>query len=1281
MRKQKFTRLICFTLAFLFLVSTFAIAASADTVSSVTDKSIEDYVNELNTISYEEYKKRYSALFADPDTDFEPMVFDATKNWVFESEGRKVLTLGTKADPVVLASGSWKLRVKMEGEQWTLTVVEPYLDKDGYAQERIHATYTSIEDAVAAGVTDADSVAYLATYAQVDSVHTPDIGTTTWTLDLSQYSIEKAGLYSISIEYYSVEGKASAAEREFYINGEAPFSEARALTLTKLWSSYQTDGKTALVARYTLGRKDSMEAILAEAGDAGLEVAALADDNSYVEFKKPTVLSSAKCAFVEKYGLRFFITDANRNELRPTMQRDEAWATYTFHDSEGFYADDFGFVITPKDGKVHLSFDGVNEAIAISSITLKPYVETTSYSEYYQNLCAQLGKTEIPEGSGVVKLEAESTTHTSTNVVYPSEDRASPVTSPSDTSRTVLNTIGGEKWATSGQWVEYKFEVDSAGMYDIYMRYQQSFLDGLYVSRALQIFTEYKDDIDAYRAKYSNTAGYYNGVPFTEAGQLRYNSSDAWQVTNLVDGTDADKDGVPDAYQVYFEKGVVYTIRFEVTLGSMGTQIQKIEDVLNNLNEDYLSIIKLTGTAPDAYRDYNFGVLLPDVLVNMLEQAGKLHDVSEFLRTSGNIASNYSRNCDQLEELLLALAYHPDLIAQELSNMKGYVGNLGTFLSDAKTQPLRLDYIMIQPASEKAPQAAANWWQSLVHECESFFQSFVRDYDTMGATETFGKTESVEVWIASGRDQTQVIRNLTSNEFTPDSQIAIDLKLISAGTLLPSILAGMGPDVYLGLGDETVINYAIRGALANIEHMEGYDEIVEECFTRASILQLEIADSDGVVHTYGLPETQTFQMMFVRLDILGDLGIEIPKTWDELFKAQSKLESNNMEIGAGTDFKIFLYQANGDLYADGGMRINLDSIEGLAAFEKMCSMFTQHSFPYSFDAANRFRTGEMPIILFDYTGLYNTLKVFATEIDGKWTFVPIPGTVQEDGSINNTVDSTVTAVVMINGIGESQQPLAWKFMKWYTGGEAQSRYANEMVAILGDSAKHPTANRTALRAMPWTRDELDEVMKQFENLAAIPNYPGSYYIARHTTFAFLAAYNNDADPSAELLSYINTINNEITRKRREFDLETLQIGQTLASKRMDQALIAMELLEKIDSNKYKSAIDEAKYGIANERIAQIEKASASFSDFLEYDYIDDLIAIKENDKLSSVQKTTETKKVVEATKQYDFFKNVGQQTAESKKKGAYDIAELTEKQLVYFVAECLRNAADALASY
>ena len=102
---------------------------------------------------------------------------------------------------------------------------------------------------------------------------------------------------------------------------------------------------------------------------------------------------------------------------------------------------------------------------------------------------------------------------------------------------------------------------------------------------------------------------------------------------------------------------------------------------------------------------------------------------------------------------------------------------------------------------------------------------------------------------------------------------------------------------------------------------------------------------------------------------------------------------------------------------------------------------------------------------------------------------------------------------------------------------------------------------------------------KFNNLAAIPNYPGAYIVARYTNFAFLDAFNNGADPTTALSDYIDIINEEITRKREEFALETLEAGQTLAQKRMAQA--EEELTAIREDSSYSSAYDSACNNVLN----------------------------------------------------------------------------------------------------
>lgn len=1035
--------------------------------------------------------------------------------------------------------------------------------------EKVPGATQTVEIPIADFVTEDDGFK-METKDGVNALFTPADGEVSWTV-----TVPATGKYAIRIEYYPDQNRSTSIERILKINDKVPFAEARFLTIPKRWVNSYVD------ATLVPGKGETAESLAAAAKEAGYSKEAGNEDarveDGKVKIPFPDFVTAEMSEFANAHGVRFFQRDITNNEIRPTASDEPAWMTYYLKDSSGYYSDNFEFVFEAGENKITL--ESQNEPMSIKAIVLYPIEKVATYEEYIAYIAKYA---DVKPGTDTIKIEAELATVMSNKTIYPVEDRSCAINSPTDTTCSVLNTVGGDKWSTAGQWVEYRFKVGSSGMYDIVSRFRQDVLDGMSTCRSMYLYSE---------GVAVGEPGYYNGAPFAEALKLTYVYSTEWQVTQLTGGKeDVNGDGKVDkkdqqtTYSVYLKEGVVYTIRFEVTLGKMGDVVRQVEDILNSINNDYLNIIKLTGITPDNYRDYGFSQVMPDTMVDMVVQSRRLYDLADQLTAIAGEKSSNAATLEKVARLLDEMGKDDDEVAKNLTNLKSYIGTLGTFLSDAQTQPLQLDYILIQPVGEKLPQATPNFFQSFLHEIKGFIQSFKRDYNSMGALEKTDES-ATEVWLATARDQSQVYRNLINNDFTPDTNIAIDLKLVAAGTLLPSILAGSGPDVYLGLGQGDVINYAIRSALLNIETFDDFQEYTDNNFNEAAMIVLGIEDADEQMHYYGLPETQAFPMMFVRIDIMADLGLDIPKSWDDLMACIPTLQANNMQIGLTTDYKIFLYQQGGDLFADDGMRINLDSKKGLASFEKMCNLFTMYSFPYQYDAANRFRTGEMPILLGDYTGLYNQLKVFATEISGKWEFMPLPGEIQEDGSINNMSISAVSATVMVKGCENREN--AWEFMKWYTGENCQVGFSNEMVAIMGPSAKQPVSNKNALSSLPWTTSEYQQVQKQFNNLGSVPNYPGAYIIDRYTNFAFLSAFNDNANPSDALLSYINTINKEIARKRDEFNLETLSDGvneyKDLLTKRLAQIV---ELLGYIRQNDAYTSEYEA-------LMVQIEKAVKS----------------------------------------------------------------------------------------
>ena len=811
-----------------------------------------------------------------------------------------------------------------------------------------------------------------------------------------------------------------------------------------------------------------------------------------------------------------FRQDINGNDIRPAAYMNPEWREYVFEDSSGYYSGGLQFCFEKGDNIISLR--AVREPVVIESITLFPLEETNTLEQYVQTV----GGSESSVGAATVYIDAEKPYKFSDDAIYPINDRTSALTYPQKHDAQPLNTIGGkETYKTAGQWVSYEFEVEKTGWYTIASRYKQDDLPGMFTSRIIKIDGE---------------------VLYEEAYAARFDYSKDWVVENMNNGE--------TELKFWFEAGKTYELTVEVGLGNMDDTLRTIENVLTAINNDYLEIIKLTGATPDKYRDYQFSRVMPQVLVDFVKQSRVLNRVSEELVLLCGTKGSHVATLDKISILLEKMGQDESTIAGSLKSFKTYIGSLGTWLNDSRSQPVQFDYFLIVPEEAELPKAKENFFQAIWYEIKLFVASFFVDYSSMGATSESSE-DAVEVWLTAGRDQSLVIRNMVDSMFSPKTNIGVDVKLVAAGTLLPSVLSGMGPDSFIGIGASDVINYAIRSAVLPLDGYEGFEELMESEFTAAARVPLTLYDYNaetGVTTetVYGLPETMAFSMLFYRKDILADLGIEVPKTWDDVLAAVTVLQANNMEIGLQRDYDVWLYQMGGERYADHGMRTGIDSNTALEAFEYYCRFYTMYSFPPTFDASNRFRTGEMPIVISNYTAMYNTLTVFATEIQGLWDFDVMPGYVRADGTFDNSAMAGIGALVMMDGCDNTQN--TWEFMKWFVGHEAQSSYCNQLITTIGPAAKHATANRKALADMAWTSGELDVLLKQFDNIAVIENHPGGYIMDRYIGFAFLDAYNKGKEPVEQLRSYITAINKEITRKREEFDMDTLELGETLASR-------------------------------------------------------------------------------------------------------------------------------------
>ncbi len=799
--------------------------------------------------------------------------------------------------------------------------------------------------------------------------------------------------------------------------------------------------------------------------------------------------------------------DNQGNDIRPTQVEAPAWTSGWFRDDMGYQSEPYRFWL--EKGKNTLSLEAVNEPAAIKSLVLTTQNENMSYAEYRAEAEKKLSGAPSAEAAGFESIiQGEASVLRSAPSLYAIYDRSSATTEPYSASKIRLNMGGGNAWRVPGQWIEWKFSVPEDGFYHITVKGRQNYQRGFVSNRSLFIDGE---------------------VPFEEAAIIGFQYSNNWEYRTL-----SDADGVP--YDFYLTAGE-HSLKMEVTLGDLGEILEGLEDNVFRLNEMYRKILVLTGTSPDKFRDYKIETVYPEVISGMDLESKRLYKaVDDIVAYTGQKASQVAAAqtlADQLEKFVK----RPDKIPMTLGNFKENISSLGTSALSMSEAPLDVDYIVISGVDSRPEIVRETFPKKAAHEVRSFLASFFEDYDSLG--DVYDEDEAIEVWLLSGRDQSTILKAMIDDSFTPQTDIKVNVKLIESGTLLNAVIAGVGPDVVVSLGSAEPVNYALRHAAEDLTQFPDYEEVLKSYYASA----YEPFWFEGGL--YGLPETQTFNVMFYREDILEELGLEVPQTWEELIYMLPTIQQNNMNVAipstqntGGSDLSAFfalLYQGGGRLYDETGEHAEADSEAGVRAFETYTRMFTHYKLPTQYNFVNRFRSGEIPLGIQNY-GTFNTLVVFAPEIRGLWDFTLIPGTKKEDGTIDRSCQGTGACTMMLKQENEAKKDLSWQFMKWWASADTQVRFGREMESVLGASARYATANKDAFERLSWSSDQMAVLKEQREETFGVPEVAGGYYTSRHLTNAARKVINNNEDPRETLLDYNRTINEEIEKKRLEFGL-------------------------------------------------------------------------------------------------------------------------------------------------
>lgn len=879
--------------------------------------------------------------------------------------------------------------------------------------------------------------------------------------------------YGIEIDYYQLPDKEKDIEITVVVDGKVPYSEAQQISLPRIWDD-----------------------------DINSENVA---EGFYFETNDP---------------------NGNSDDIRPSQKEKPMWVTRELMNVRGLYKDPYQFYLTKGTHTIRFNLD--REAVAISEIRFgnkqiapayDEYIKQFTENDYVYNNGVAYGE----EGDLSVTVQAEQTFYKNNITLYATTDKSDASVTPADAAYARLNTIGQTNWSTNGDELVWKFNVKKAGLYKLTMRAHQNFNAGMKSYRTLKVNGE---------------------VPFIEAENLKFEYKQNWYMYTL--GEDKKEDRKD--YYIYLNEGD-NLISLTCNTGEMSEVLRDIQQSVLDLNEIYRQIIAVTSTQPDIYRDYSLEQQIPTLEDDLWASKKFIDETSKKIFKLTGTDGSQASSVNYVSQILGELAADPYVIPERLSRLKTAIETLGNLISTISKLALELDYLAILPVDTEEPKVSKGFLNSAKYTWEQLISSFTVDYNVASdSAEAGADTEVVQVWVNTGRDQAKIINRLVGDDadklVTSDGKkISIHLALVDTGaTLIRATLAGKGPDCALMIGEDSPMNLAARGALLPLtEYKAGIEDQFYPCAWTPFWYNGEY---------YALPETQSFDVMFYRTDVFKEMGLEAPKTWDEFYKVMEVLQNSNLIVGipevdsanAGVSagiktFDKFLVQNGGTYYNNNLSQTRFTDEVAYKAFEEWVELYSKYGLDRSFDFYSRFRTGEMPLSIQLYTA-YNQLKTAAPELNGLWTIAPIPGTVQEDGSIDISETSIVTGCILLKaaekkGITEA----ASIFLSWWASADTQAAYARELEATLGIAARYHPANKEAFKSLAWTDEEAAVITEQWKSVTVMNEIPGNYVLKRSITSAFRNVISGKNTARRALTIYNTDINDEITRKRKEFGLE------------------------------------------------------------------------------------------------------------------------------------------------
>ena len=814
--------------------------------------------------------------------------------------------------------------------------------------------------------------------------------------------------------------------------------------------------------------------------------------------------------------------DISGNQIRPKSTELFGWQNVTVSNPEGVYRGEYKMYLKAGERKIVMRF--YNQPGFIGGIS---FIAPTRLSTYEQYLAANGGEGASFSGKEL-RFELEVPDYTSSvsiRMEYDNDYRSS----PASYKVTRYNVFGGERWSTGGDVVQWTFEVPEDGWYQLGFRYMS-------ITTNVASYKDIKID---------------GKIPFEEMNEYCFPYADGWV-------GDALKNSANEPYMFHLTKGT-HTLSITNKLGPLRHTYYKIEAAMDDITDLVNQVAKITsstrsstgGYVVDRNRDWDLEKNIPD-LQEEIDNCVKLFEecYADIAAANGGKQPSYGSAVKVALELFKDMSDDLEEVPVSLNDITSALTGLSNTMVAVREQAITVDYLEVSGKGYTYNNSRSNSWQSFYVGVVRFKDTFIKDYSSVGQREnTTDDMVSLEVYVSRGREYVDILRNLVSEQFTPDYGVKVNINMVngSEGLIMTRYVAGTAPDLAIAIGAGTPFEFSVRGALLPLDTFNesykldngtevlGFDDLIERSYYREEIIPYLYQG-----HYYGFPETQNWAALFYRTDILSDLDVEAPDTWEDVYDLVPILTKDGYSFyfpyGVG-NYAPFLYQHGGEYYDKDGLASRLNTEAAYDAFVEYANLYLQYNFIYAADFYMRFKNGEMPVGVGDM-GFYCKLKYSAPELNGKWAILPVPGhTVMNDAGeivVDRSNGGAGSCNIIISSTKHPKE--AWQFLQWWASDAVQIEYGREVEATFGVASRWNPANKNAVASLPYTQEELNVIFDQWAWLKESPNTLGGYYTNRYLITALNQTVLQGMNARVALEDAIKEINKEMKRKQVEYKI-------------------------------------------------------------------------------------------------------------------------------------------------